>query len=258
MLALSWCGDDGNCSVNRDNHASCAWTGATSGDHDNPSPIGDASGSVTSGYGGRGGESGSGSTSDDGRPRFVRSASKSRRRNASQSGRPNESGGGKGGGQLNPVVSYVYRDREVIEALADQVELNSLIMTANKRSFMAEQAARVKAGVAAIQAGLNGVATTTAPATGAPDAIVNRSPTETTTNNNYPVRSDAPWVALIALLVIAGLALAWMWMAAQPKAAATTTPTETTKPAAPTTKPTTPTTTGTAQPNPNYIEFYRP
>ncbi len=104
----------------------------------------------------------------------------------------------------------------MMEALADQVELNSLMMTANKQSHLD----RSKAMIASL-AGQNGVAAT-APTTGADDAITNRSPKTETTNNNYPVRSDAPWVALIALLALGALALAFMWMASQPKATTAT------------------------------------
>jgi hypothetical protein len=127
----------------------------------------------------------------------------------------------------------------VIEALADQVELNSLVMTANKQSWLAAAQGRLADGVAAIQAGANGLATaaglSTAPATTQPEGdetagITNRSPR--TINNTYPpppavtAKSDAPWVALIAIALLIATALGLAWMMGQPKAT-TTAPTST-------------------------------
>ncbi len=124
----------------------------------------------------------------------------------------------------------------------DRVELDGLTMLADKRSVLSHNRTQQQATVSAIaNYGKNGVATPAAstPArTGEDESIINRSPK--TTNNNYPVRSDAPWVALIALLVMAGLVLGGMWMASQPKAATHTTP----PPA--------------GKVNSDYIEFYKP
>ena len=98
--------------------------------------------------------------------------------------------------------------------------------------------------------GINGVATTGArQRTGEDESIVNRSPR--TTNNNYPVRSDAPWVALIAFLLILGLAGMLMWWSAQPKSVAETPASPAVKAVA--TVPGTP-----SKSDPNYIEFYKP
>ena len=133
----------------------------------------------------------------------------------------------------------------MIEALADQVELNSLVMTANKQNWLAATRQHLSDGVAAIQAGANGLATAagltaapaTTPATGAEDAgITNRSPR--TINNTYPpppavaAKSDAPWVALIivALMMFAALAIGWLVMNQPAKAPSATTTTTTTVP----------------------------
>lgn len=134
----------------------------------------------------------------------------------------------------------------MIEALADQVELNSLLMTDNKQSWLNSARQRMNDGFASLQAGANGLATaaglSTAPATtpttsgdDTATGIKNRSPSTSTVNNTYPPppavagKSDAPWIALIVivlgLLTIAGL----MWMASQPKPSPATTPTTTTK-----------------------------
>ncbi len=99
----------------------------------------------------------------------------------------------------------------MIEALADQVELNSLVMTDNKRHYLADARAKLKAGVAsmATAAGLNGPPAT---ATMGDDesGIVNRSPKTETTNNTHIPRSDGPWVALIALMLL--LAAGWLFL----------------------------------------------
>ena len=138
------------------------------------------------------------------------------------------------------------------EVLADQVELNSLVMLNNKQGWLQRTNDQLKDSISRIAnySGPNGVATATVPTTtvaGETDAIVNRSPRTDTTNNNYPVKSDAPWVALIILLLILCLAAMLMWWSAQPKAV---TPDQPVKP---------PVTTGSvSKADPNYIEFYRP
>ena len=119
----------------------------------------------------------------------------------------------------------------MIQALADQVEIDSLEMLDHKQNWLAAAQGRLNQGVAAIQSGANGLATaaglqtapaTTQPATGEETAgIVSRSPR--TINNSYPpppavaAKSDAPWVALIciALLIATALGLAWMLGPAQ-------------------------------------------
>ncbi len=146
----------------------------------------------------------------------------------------------------------------MMEALADQVELNSLIMTDNKKSFLKRQADLVRDNINRIanyDPGQNGVATAApaTPTTGDDESgIVNRSPRTDTTNNNYPVKSDAPWVALIAMLLVLGLAALAMWWSMLPKPAVVAP-----MPVPVTTTPTTPVTTGGTR-DPNYIEFYRP
>ncbi len=141
----------------------------------------------------------------------------------------------------------------MIEALADMVEMNGLVMTANKRGYLADARAKLKAGVAsmATAAGLNGPPAT---ATMGDDesGITNRSPRTDTTNNNYPVRSDAPWVALIALIVLL-IAAGLGWLIANQPAR----PTPIVSPV-PTPTPTVPPVAGTNKSNPDYIEFYRP
>jgi len=125
----------------------------------------------------------------------------------------------------------------MIQALADQVELNSLLMTDNKQSWLSAAHHRLSSGVAAIQAGANGLANaaglqtapTTDPVAGEDTAgITNRSPR--TINNTYPpppavaAKSDAPWIALIVivLLMFGALAVAWALATGQHKPTTTT------------------------------------
>ena len=153
---------------------------------------------------------------------------------------------------------------------ADQVEVNSLLMVDHKQGWLADARDRLNAGVKAMAtaAGMsNGTATptTTAANTGAdPAGVINRSPK--TINNTYPTqaapaqKSDAPWVALIALAGLTGLGV---WAATRSSTPATvptaTTTTTTSTPVATTTTPTTPVTTNPAtKPNPDYIQFYKP
>ena len=104
----------------------------------------------------------------------------------------------------------------------DRVELDSLTMLEDKRALLSRNREKNRLATAdtMTKMGINGVATTAPVRTGEDESIVNRSPR--TTNNNYPVRSDAPWVALIAFLLILGLAAMLMWWSAQPKPVAET------------------------------------
>jgi len=80
----------------------------------------------------------------------------------------------------------------VIEALADQVELNSLVMLANKRKYLdrdnSQQANHIARQEAMLNPGSNGAMPGGA-ATDAEDGIVNRSPT---TNYHYYNAPTAP------------------------------------------------------------------
>src|ERR1700688_3738264 len=141
----------------------------------------------------------------------------------------NPSGGNAGGASANqPGIarngrhdSGAVRERSWLRGTwKDSVELDDLTMLADKRNVISRHERNMRAYLqAAANYGKNGVATTTAPIqeTGEDESIINRSPR--TTNNNYPVRSDAPWVALIALLLILGLTGLLLWWSTLPKAA---------------------------------------
>lgn len=97
---------------------------------------------------------------------------------------------------------------------ADRIELDGLAMLQNKRSYLARSQALLNH-----LAGQNGVSkATTEPLVEEDESIVNRSPR--TTNNNYPVKSDGPWVALIAfmlvLMVVLALSAGIWWAANRP------------------------------------------
>ncbi len=101
----------------------------------------------------------------------------------------------------------------MMEALDDQVELNSLIMTENKRSLLKRANDQFKAQISRIAnyaPGQNGVAATSPAIEDDESGIVNRSPKTETTNNTHIPRSDGPWVALIALMLL--LAAGWLFL----------------------------------------------